>query len=153
MPFLAFISSTFAVWLWRLIVTQLPFCYSCWRTSSPRFRSTVLLLFGPGSSSIYPQVLCYSSVPVPVFLPSGRQDPLLGVPLPGRGMDALLVCYVFDRFSSALVHQSVSLWGESSSYRTRFPGSSSPLSTLEACHWRHQVHSGLPLISSFANYR
>ena len=64
MPFLAFIGRTFAVWLRRLIVTQLPFHRSCWRTSSPHVRSTVLLLFGPGSSSIYPQVICYSSVSV-----------------------------------------------------------------------------------------
>ena len=153
MPFLAFIGRTFAVWLRRLIVTQLPFRHSCWRTSSPRFRSTVLLLFGPGSSSIYPQVICYSSVSVLVLLPSVRQNPLVWVFLPGRQMDALLVCYVFGRFSSALVHQSVSLGGESSSYRTRFRGSSSQLSTLAACHSRHQTHSGLSLISSFANYR
>ena len=40
MPFLAFIGRTFAVWLRRLIVIQLPFHRSCWRTSSPHFRST-----------------------------------------------------------------------------------------------------------------
>ena len=135
MPFLAFIGRTFAVWLRMLIFTQLPFHRS--------FRSTVLLLFGPESSSIYPQVICYSSVSVLVLLPSVRQNPLVWVFLPGRQMDALLVCYVFGRFSSALVHQSVSLWGESPSYQTRFCGSSSQLSSLAACHsW----HTGLPLI-------
>ena len=79
-----FIGRTFAVWLRRLIVIQLPFHRSCWRTSSPHFRSTVLFLFGPGSSSVYPQVICDSSVPVLVLLPSVRQDPLVGVSLPGR---------------------------------------------------------------------
>ena len=59
-------------------------------------------------------------------------------------MDALLVCYVFGRFSSALFHQSVSLWSESSSYRTKFYGSSSQLSSLAACHSWHQTHSGPP---------
>ena len=146
MPFLTFIGRTFPAWLWRLIVTQLPFHRSCWRTSSPHFRRTVLFLFGSGSSSIYPQVICYSSVPVLDLLQSVRQDPLVWVSLTGRWMDALLACYIFGWFSSALFHQSVSPWGESPSYQTRFCGSSSQLSSLAGCHKWHQTHSGLPLI-------
>ena len=57
-------------------------------------------------------------------------------------MDALLVCYVFGWFSSALFHQSVSLWYESPSYQTRFCRSSSQLSMLAACYTRHQTYSG-----------
>ena len=72
----------------------------------------MLFLFGPGSSSVYPQVICDSSVSVLVLLPSGR---ILssGSPCPADEWTLLLVCYVFGRFPSALFHQSVSLWGES----------------------------------------
>ena len=144
MPFLAFIGGTFTVWPERLVLIHLSFHCSCCRTSSPHLRSTVLFLFGSGSSSIYPQVISYSSVPVLVLLLSVRQDPLVWVSLPSRWMDALLVCYVFGWFSSALFHQSVSLWYESPSYQTRFCRSSSQLSSLAACYTRHQRTQGFP---------
>ena len=144
MPFLAFIGRTYTVWPERLVLIHLPFHCSCCRTSSPHFRSTVLFLFGSGSSSMYPQVISYSSVPVLVLLLSVRQDPLVWVSLPSRWMDALLVCYVFGWFSSALFHQSVSLWYESPSYQTTFCRSSSQLSSLAACYTRHQRTQGSP---------
>ena len=148
MPFLAFIGRTFAIWLWRLIIIQLPFHRSCWRTSSPHFRSTVLFVFGPGSAAAASTRKSYATAQSQ-FLSFCRQLGRIlssGSPCPADEWTLLLVCYVFGRFPSALFHQSVSLWGESPSYRTRFCGSSSQLSSLAACHSWHQTHSGLPLI-------
>ena len=57
MLFPALIGRISTVWLQKLILIPPRFHHSCCRTSSHHFRSAALFLFGPGSSSIYSQIL------------------------------------------------------------------------------------------------
>ena len=107
--FPAFIGRIFTIWLQKHILIPPLVHHSCWRTSSLHFRSTVLFLFDSGPSSIYLQILRYTSVPVYFLLPPVGQDPFVWVSLPSWWMDTRLVHYLSGTFPAACLNQSVPL--------------------------------------------
>ena len=106
--FPAFIARIFILWSQKLILIPPLFHHSCWRTSSLHFRSPVLFLFGSGPSSIYSQILRYSSVPVYFLLRQLGRIHSSGSPCPAHEW-TLLVCYLFGTFPAACLNQSILL--------------------------------------------
>ena len=105
--FPAFIARIFILWSPKLILIPPLFHHSCWRTSSLHFRSTVLFLFGSGPSSIYSQILCYSSVPVYFLLRQLGRIHLYGSPCTA---DEWTLCLFATFLVRSLQHASIKVY-------------------------------------------